>query len=256
MHKQFALQGAVGKRVAHFPEIREVRDDAATAAAVSKLKAMTGNDSIQVDVKHKPPLTTKLRCVPILQTNDHVVLPDDSGAINSRLLVFPLRESFAGREDFTLAARLRREYAQIALWAAHGLRDLAKNGWRFQIPESSRAIVASLQAESAPIQSFVYECCEPDRGSAVDLDALYKLYEEHHEDQSLASEPLTKKAFENRLRAAESSVNILRRTSRSEPTHLGMTIQSTVLDSKTRRPRIVTGLRFRPEVLEELAMAT
>ncbi|MHC4403276.1 MAG: DUF5906 domain-containing protein [Planctomycetota bacterium] len=103
----FGLEQAIGKRLAIVPEIR--LPDKHQTQIVARLKAITGGDLVTVNRKHIRALPLRLKMKIVMATNNFVALPDNSGALQSRMLPLKLTKSFFGKEDLKLAEKLRAE---------------------------------------------------------------------------------------------------------------------------------------------------
>ena len=73
----------------------------------------------------------------MLVSNELPKFPDQSGAMATRPLVFRFTESFLGREDKALDAKLEAELPGILLWAIEGWKRLRKRG-HFLQPKPGR----------------------------------------------------------------------------------------------------------------------
>jgi putative DNA primase/helicase len=94
-------------------------------------------------------------------SNELPAFGDASGAIASRFILTTLTESFIGRENTELEAKLIAELPGILNWALVGLDRISRH--RFTVPKSSAEAVAELQDLVSHMGKFVRECC--DQGS-------------------------------------------------------------------------------------------
>jgi putative DNA primase/helicase len=120
-------------------------------------------------------VTTKLPTRVMIATNELPNLRDASGAFTGRLLVLRLTNSFAGREDTGLSAKITPELPGILLWAVDGLRRLRQRG-RFVQPASGRVALDQLSELSSPVQAFVEQRCQLDPEGQVIKSALYQAW--------------------------------------------------------------------------------
>ena len=101
----FGLEPLVGKPLATIGDARlSGRTD--TGIIVEALLSISGEDTITIDRKHKAPWTGKLPTRLMLLSNELPRLPDQSGALASRFLVWRFTRSFLRNEDLGLDARL------------------------------------------------------------------------------------------------------------------------------------------------------
>ena len=167
----FGLEPLVGKPLAIIGDARlSGRTD--TGIIVEALLSISGEDTITIDRKHKAPWTGKLPTRLMLLSNELPRLPDQSGALASRFLVWRLTRSFLGNEDLGLDARLAAELPGILLWAIEGWKRLRERG-HFVQPASGRALVDEVRDISSPVGAFVRERVEVEVGARIDVADLF-----------------------------------------------------------------------------------
>ncbi len=173
----FGLERLIGKLVAIDGDVHIGRRDD-SSAILGMLKRITGEDSVSIRLPHAVhALTHKLNVRFTLAVNRLMDFPDPSGALASRTIVLPFRESFVGREDITLDKRLETEASGILNWALEGLAMLRKVG-RLTQPESGKEILEDFARLSSPVRSFVSDWCEyPASGKTVPCMMLRKAWE-------------------------------------------------------------------------------
>jgi putative DNA primase/helicase len=117
----------------------------------------------------------------VILSNELPRFRDASGAIDNRLLILQMTNSFLGREDRTLDDQLRAELPGILSWALQGLDRLITNG-RFTAPGASED-AANLMADLAsPVSAFVRDQCIRDPQAIVLRDDLYNAWKQWTED--------------------------------------------------------------------------
>jgi putative DNA primase/helicase len=174
----FGMSPLLGKPLAIVSDARLGRD---SSVVVERLLSITGEDTLTVDRKYRDPWTGKLPTRFVILTNELPRFRDASGAIANRMLVLQLTESFLGREDHELDAKLAPELPAVLSWALEGLDRLLRND-RFTVPASSTDAVTLMMDLASPVSAFVREQCvrEPDAGIAVDdLHAAWKDWAEN-----------------------------------------------------------------------------
>ncbi|OBI08634.1 hypothetical protein A5715_00625 [Mycolicibacter heraklionensis] len=139
---------------------------------VERLLSISGEDVLTVDRKFRDPWSGKLPTRLMILSNEVPRFSDASGAIANRLLVLQMRNSFLGREDRTLDARITDELPGILNWALEGLDRLAENG-RFTVPKSSGEATTMLMDLASPVSAFVRDCCTRGQDHRVERDRLY-----------------------------------------------------------------------------------
>jgi putative DNA primase/helicase len=167
----FGLAPLLGKSVAIVHETRLGRPFDA-ARAIQRLASISGQDSQTVDRKYQPQLTARLSTRFVMTTNQLPRLPDNAGALASRLVVLRLTESFLGREDAQLTGKLLRELPGILLWALEGWCRLQERG-AFLQPESGIELREQFARLSSPILQFVEERCVVRPGRPIDSGSLF-----------------------------------------------------------------------------------
>jgi putative DNA primase/helicase len=149
----FGLAGLVGKRIAVVGDVR-FGSKTDTAAILENLLALSGEDGVEVNEKHKPQKHMRIGARFALASNEIPQFPDSSSAIASRLLVLNFTQSFRGREDLTLEAQLIRELPGILNWSIEGLRKLRDRGHFIQ-PASAGLLIEALADSVSPIKGFI-----------------------------------------------------------------------------------------------------
>ena len=109
-----------------------------------------------------------------------------------------LKESFYGREDTKLKAKLAPELPGILNWALDGLDQLNKRGY-FVMPKSSRAPVREMEDLSSPIKAFLREWGVVDKDADVLVRDFYGAYRAWATDAGHKISP--KNVFGKTLRA-------------------------------------------------------
>lgn len=139
-----------------------VLPDAVLPQRVDKSRAMgtilsvTGNDPVTIKKLYRDEYTAHLHARFTVAVNELPTLPDNSRALENRMLVLPFTRSFAGREDPRLKTKLRDEAPGVVLWALEGLRRL-RDQREFTIPDGSQAIKEEFRTISSPMEEFVDE---------------------------------------------------------------------------------------------------
>lgn len=173
---------------------------------IERFKTISGNDAINFDRIYKKSVTTALPTRVTIAGNNVPALFDDSGALQGRLMVLPMYNSFLGREDGALLGRLMSNIEGISAWAIHGLFRLRANG-RFTTPSASAAEIDYIRETYSPITMFIDQCCcvthlQTDRVSGGDLyDAYHAWAIGQHEDNIL-----TRRAFTSSFKDASRGI--------------------------------------------------
>jgi putative DNA primase/helicase len=169
----FGLSTLIHKRVLMLAEAGATKTDSAHLAAI--LKAVSGEDDIQVDIKYKEPWIGRLGARVVLTCNEPPQMADASGALGNRFLFVRFSQSFLGKEDPRLTNRLLAERAAILNWAIRGLARLRERG-HFVQPQSGVPLRDQFVALSGPVKAFVNEECVLGPGLECEKDVLFQDY--------------------------------------------------------------------------------
>jgi putative DNA primase/helicase len=169
---QFGMEPLLGKTVAVVSDARlGGRTDA--NVVTERLLSISGEDTLTVDRKHLPAVNVKLASRFVILTNELPRVNDASGALASRMLLLPLKQSFYGHEDPDLTDRLLGELPGVLLWAVEGWRRLRARG-HFVQPESARQLLGHLEDLGSPITAFLRDCCVVGADRQVAKEELYR----------------------------------------------------------------------------------
>jgi putative DNA primase/helicase len=203
----FGLWPLLGKSAAVVSDARlSGRTDSATVT--ERLLSISGEDSLTIDRKHLPPVTTKLAARFTILTNELPRLGDTSGALAGRMIVLRLVESWYGREDTRLTDRLLGELPGILLWAIAGWQRFGGRG-HFVQPASGKDLLSELEDITSPVGAFVRECCEVGPGLRVAFDTLFMAWRSWCESHG-RREPGLREIFGRDLLAAAPSIRKVR----------------------------------------------
>ena len=212
----FGLEMLVGKSVACFSDARFGGKDMQTI--VERLLTISGEDTVMIDRKGIKAVTVRLPLKMMFLTNELPNLRDSAGALQSRFILLLQKNSFLGKEDKTLEARLMNELPGILLWALEGWHDLNKRGY-FIVPKSSEHAQNDLNEMGSPVKAFIAEKCVVNAECSVVVQHLYDAYLEWAEKSGVKHTP-TKAHFGKDLTAAEASV--VRKQKRMEGQRMGL----------------------------------
>jgi putative DNA primase/helicase len=157
---EFGPAMLIGKTLATIPEV-ELGGCRDKGRILELWKRIIGRDAIDINIKHKPQISTRLGVRFLVAANDIPRLYDASGAMAARLLYLPHDISFFGREDRGLGSKLEAELPGIANWSLEGLNRLRANG-EFTTPDASQRIADTAAIETTPVRAWVRECLEID----------------------------------------------------------------------------------------------
>jgi putative DNA primase/helicase len=156
MADSFGMASLIGKPVAIIGDARVSPRSPHHAAIVERLLGISGEDTCTIPRKYLPDWTGKLPTRLVILSNDLPQLPDPAEALASRYLVLRFTESFIGREDKQLDAKLLAELPGILLKAIEGWKRLRDRG-HFLQPDSGQSDCDQLRDISSPVGAYVRE---------------------------------------------------------------------------------------------------
>lgn len=176
---RFGLEPLIGRRLAVVADARiGGRADQATMA--ERLLAISGEDALAIDRKYKPAWHGRIGVRFVVLTNELPKVADASGTLASRFLVIRLTESFYGRENLELEAKLLAELPGILTWALDGYDRLRQRG-RFSDAGAGGDDARELAELGSPVLAFVrdrcvVECSADATVSCADLFAAWRAW--------------------------------------------------------------------------------
>jgi putative DNA primase/helicase len=157
MAGEFGLQPLIDKRLAIIADAR-LGPKTDVHALAERLLAISGEDRQSINRKNRTFWNGHLHVLFLIFANEIPRFADASGALASRFVMLMLSESFYGREDLTLTTKLLTELPGILNWALRGLDRLTKRGY-FELPQSSRDALRTLEDLASPVNAFVRDWC-------------------------------------------------------------------------------------------------
>jgi len=195
---EFGLQPLPGKTLALIGDGRlSNRPDVTMITA--RLLQIVGEDAIAINRKNRSILNTKLQCRFMICANEFPALCDQAEAIVRRAVILRFIETFAGKEDRKLKARLETELPGILLWAVKGLARLRSKG-KFTEPKTAKVLKDELGDLLSPTGKFVRELCVVGVKESVQRDDLFAKWKEWCESEGRTSTG-TKEVFGRNLRS-------------------------------------------------------
>lgn len=167
----FGAQRLIGKPVAIIGDVR-MSGHSDWVVALERLLGISGGDSPDIPRKNREDWSGELPTRFMMMANELPKFPDQAGALASRCLILRLTESFVGREDRNLDAKLTAEQPGILNWAIEGWKRLRERG-RFLQPASGKELVDQMEDLGSPVGAFVREWCEVGSGFRVARKELY-----------------------------------------------------------------------------------
>jgi P4 family phage/plasmid primase-like protien len=220
----FGLWPLLGKSVLALPDAHLTGRESARVLEI--LKSITGEDQLPVDRKFLPCLHVRLGVRIVISVNVFPEFRDTAGALEARTLLLPFEESFAGREDTFLEAKLISEIPGILNWSLRGLHALRQNG--FHTPASAVALRDHYRRLVSPVSAFIDDVCELGPEHSVGVETLFAAWDGWCKSSGRDRDRGTKEAFGEQLRAAVPSIRRTRpRTSEGrEYVYAGIRLRS------------------------------
>jgi putative DNA primase/helicase len=217
----FGLEQLIGKSLVLMGDVNwKVRE---AVEAAERIKTISGEDSIGVPRKNRVAWDGRLGVRFMLSSNDMPVIPDASGAAQTRLIPLLFEESFAGREDFDLDDKLDAEMTGILLWSLQGLTRLRAQG-RFTLPEGFEELAQELERAGSPVAGFLQDRAEPlstelrETAEPLDVDGVFRAYLEWCEKNGRIHR-MEKNQFSAALRSAGNGLLRFKRVGRGKERH-------------------------------------
>ena len=173
MSKEFRIFDMIGK-------LANIASDMQRIDKVNEgtLKQLVSGEQLQVNRKHKEPVTMHPTAKLIFATNHLPSFSDVSDGLWRRMIVIPFGEQFRPEQrDLGLARRLiQSELPGILNWAIEGARRLVVQDRFTQCGECERAGSVH-RYDSDPFRQFLDECCVVGSDFSVDTNTLFRSYE-------------------------------------------------------------------------------
>jgi putative DNA primase/helicase len=164
----------------------------------AKFKAITGNDLIDAERKQGHPFRFTPWAVPVFSANKIPASADTSAGYLSKWLVIPFPNSFEGKEDRTIEAKLHAELPGILAAGIRRLPALLERG-QFGLTDSAREAKAEFSRKVDQVRYWQHECCELGSHPRESQTLTYKAYRRWVDGDG--GKPLKASEFYNRLAA-------------------------------------------------------
>lgn len=160
-------------------------------AVLERIKMISGGDAITYSRKFIGSATTRFPTRFTLCANEFPDFLDSSGALATRLIIFPFRNSYVGREDPHKLDKLLLEKPGILNWALMGLRRLRMQQ-KFTESEEMVKMMRMLKEDMSPVSAFIEDCLhvsgyETDIILAQDLYQVYRRWCNNNDRSCMSS---------------------------------------------------------------------
>jgi putative DNA primase/helicase len=147
------------------------------ALAESKIKALTGSDTISARFLYAEPFTFKPEFKLWLSTNNKPEVGGTDDAIWDRIRLIPFTERFDGdRQDPELPDKLREERPGVLAWMVRGCLEWQRDG--LGEPEEVRDATEAYRAEMDVLADFIGDRCVEHPDAWCRFSDLFEEYEE------------------------------------------------------------------------------
>lgn len=192
MDVRFALAGAFGKRLIGDSDMSFMR-----AKEIKNFKMLTGGDPVSFERKGVDRIDATYRGVVLFCTNQMPLFGGDKGDhVYNRMIPVPCNNVIPPeKQDKHLHEKMKAEYSGIVNLALIGLQQLKRNGYKFILPEKSKAALEKYKVRNSSARSFFESCCvmRADRDSCT-VSKVFEIYKKWCADNGLY--PERKKDFE------------------------------------------------------------
>jgi len=194
---QFGASSLIGKRLNLVHEVSVNQ----FMKKVDKLKAIITNDPIEIDRKHKDPISYKPQLVNIVALNGALQFGDKTASMERRVMILPMDMEFkdgqkneAIKKDYVK----RREVSEYILYKV--LVEMPKY-WKLTIPESAKAAMDAHRLETNKVAAFVHAFQHEFERPFLPLTMLRDLYMAWLKRYNPASKPVSAPAFNKEIQA-------------------------------------------------------
>lgn len=145
----------------------------------AKIKQLTGGDPVRASFKGKDLFSYTPRYKIWLLSNHPVNADPDDDGLWGRVHVIPFPNSFLGKEDLTLKARMKSPEVLrgVLRWAVEGAMHLYATG-RLPVPSTIREETGKHRSQLDSVQSWLDDCAERDLDAWTNNQVAYTSYEE------------------------------------------------------------------------------
>lgn len=170
------------------------------AEVASRLKQITGGDSITVQRKYLSPVTLTRRIKFVFAGNYPLCIDGEDDALQKRIVFLPFNESIPDdQQDPYLEDKIWDERDAIVTKSLHYARKLVKLNYKFpEIPQVDDAKCIVRDSIAKTVGKFVQESCDKSESKAVTAtEDLYNAYSDYCKEKNMWA--CSQKAFTKEL---------------------------------------------------------
>jgi len=204
--KDFGLASLAERTVCLFNEANAQHSKDVPPLAIDRLKAITGNDAIEIEQKNRDSIYMKMPTRFVISCNRVPKFRDPSGALMKRMHLLEFKQTFDGREVTNLKdvdGPLYKELSGILNWALAGLQMLHLEDKRFIAPAASKEVLSQMERSMAPVKAFFDDCVQyhPKNGKdGVEKEQLFAVYRRWANDKEGMAFIMGREGFFTELR--------------------------------------------------------
>jgi len=182
MGSKFGLAHLVGKNACMLPDA--VLPKQGRGAIMQNLLAIVGNDIVPVNQKFNDTLHRQLRTRLTMTTNTLPKLPEESNALQRRILFLRFDVSFTANPDTTLKGTLAGELTGIMQWALVGLARL-HNAGKFTVVAAQAEDEANYRNLVHPTAEFSETWLRAKPNGMVAMVAVWEAWKKYCEERGM-----------------------------------------------------------------------
>jgi putative DNA primase/helicase len=187
---EFGLEPVLGKRLAIFNDAQRLHGTSGDVAT-ERIISIVGNDPQPVNRKNRGILTVHLPAKIMLVCNEIPHFVNRRDALTNRMIVFPFRKSFKGKEDPTLHDKLMAELPGILNWAIDGARAIM-DGQKLMQSAAGETAIQEIAEVLDSIQGFIADAIEftsdtSTGKSFINSKTLYETYKQWCRDANMGT---------------------------------------------------------------------
>ena len=170
------------------------------AEVASRLKQITGGDSITVQRKYLSPVTLTRRIKFVFAGNYPLCIDGEDDALQKRIVFLPFNESIPDdQQDPYLEDKIWDERDAIVTKSLHYARKLVKLNYKFpEIPQVDNVKCIVRDSIAKTVGKFIQESCDRSEPKAVTAtEDLYNAYSDYCKEKNMCA--CSKKAFTQEL---------------------------------------------------------
>ena len=158
----------------------------------SRILEVTGDEVISARFMKKDFFEFTRTHKHLIYGNHRPQLRSITEAIKARLVIVPFKQSFVGREDFTLPAALKAEAGFVLNWLIEGHAEWLRLDRRLPLCAAVNAETEDYFDAQSTLEMWISECCKiitPDERTANHLPTSTELYKSYREWKEKRGEP-------------------------------------------------------------------